>query len=104
MDTRVVSELYFERFTYAQKDNEITFSVQLVSYQNSFKINENHQNNILTLATGNDDIIISVTTMITLATDNDNVSNVHGYCSWLLCYRCFSITTLSKDGIDQLKN
>jgi hypothetical protein len=62
------------------------------------------QNNIFTIATGNDDIIMPVVTMITVAMGNDNVSNAHGYCGWLLCYCWFSTTSFSKVGIDQLKN
>jgi hypothetical protein len=35
---------------------------------------------------------------------NYDVSNAYGYCGWLLCYRWFSTTSLSKVGIGQLKN
>jgi hypothetical protein len=38
--------------------------MQLVSCQYSSKINRNHQNNILTVTTGNDDVIIPVATMV----------------------------------------
>jgi hypothetical protein len=38
--------------------------MQLVSCQNSYEINGNHQNNILTIATSNDDNIMSVATMV----------------------------------------
>jgi hypothetical protein len=64
MDVQVASELCFGCFTYAQKDSEITFQMHLVSYQNSSEINGNHQNNILTVAMGNDDVIIPVATMV----------------------------------------
>jgi hypothetical protein len=52
MNVHVASELHFGCFTYAQKYNEITFPMQLVSCQNSSEINRNHQNNILTVAMG----------------------------------------------------
>jgi hypothetical protein len=64
MDVQVASDLSFGRFTYAHKDNKITFLMQLVSCQNSFEINENHQNNILTLATDNDDVIMPDATVV----------------------------------------
>jgi hypothetical protein len=51
MDTHVTSKLPFGYFTYAQKDNEIIVLMQLVSYQNLSRINKNHRNNILTVAT-----------------------------------------------------
>jgi hypothetical protein len=38
--------------------------MQLVSYRDSFRINGIHQNNILTVAMSNDDIIMSVTTVV----------------------------------------
>jgi hypothetical protein len=44
--------------------------MQQVSWRNSYRISENYRSNILTVATGNDDIIIA-----------------RGYCGWLLCYR-----------------
>jgi hypothetical protein len=104
MAAQVRSKLHFECFTYAQKDNKITFSMQPVSYWNSSRINGNHQNNILTLATSNDDVIMSVATVITIAMGNDDVSNARDYCGWLLRYHWFSTPLLSKVGIDQLKN
>jgi hypothetical protein len=64
MDIQIASELCFGCFTCAQKDNGITFPLQLVSYQNSSGINENHQNNILAIATGSDDIIMPVATVV----------------------------------------
>jgi hypothetical protein len=59
MDIQVVYELRFGYFTYAQKDNKIIFSTQLNSCQNSFRINRNHRNNIITVATGNDNVNIT---------------------------------------------
>jgi hypothetical protein len=41
-----------------------------------------------------------VATVVTIATSIDDVSNVHGYCGWLLYYRWFSTTSLSKHGTD----
>jgi hypothetical protein len=79
MDAHVASELHFGCFTYAHKDNEISFSMQLASYQNSSRINENHQNNILTVATGNDDVSMLVATVITIDMGNDDVSNARDY-------------------------
>jgi hypothetical protein len=87
MDVQVASDIRFGCFIYAQKNNEITFLMQPVSCQNLSEINGNHQNNILTVATGNDD-----------------VSNARGYCGWLLWDRWFSTTSLSKVGTDKLKN
>jgi hypothetical protein len=51
MDAKIASGLHFGCFTYAQKDNEITFSMQLVSCQNLSEINGNYQNSMLTVAT-----------------------------------------------------
>jgi hypothetical protein len=51
-------------FYICTKSNEITFPMQLVSCQYSSKINRNHRNNILTVTTGNDDVIIHVATMV----------------------------------------
>jgi hypothetical protein len=42
----------FGCFTYAQKGNEITFTMQLVSCQNSCGINKNYQKSMLTVLTG----------------------------------------------------
>jgi hypothetical protein len=56
MDVQVAFELRFKCFTYGWKDNEITLPMQLVSCQNSFEINGDHRNNILTVATANDDV------------------------------------------------
>jgi hypothetical protein len=42
--------------------------MQLISCQNSFKINRKHQNNILTVATGMITVIIPVATVIIVAT------------------------------------
>jgi hypothetical protein len=87
MDVQFTSELCFGHFTYAEKDNEITFLMQLVSYRNPSGINGNHQNNILTVATGNDDVIRPMATVV----------------------GCYAIAGLvpphsSKMGIDQFKN
>jgi hypothetical protein len=38
--------------------------MQLVSYQNSSEYNENHQNNILIVATSNDDVIMPMATAV----------------------------------------
>jgi hypothetical protein len=57
-------KLRFGHFTYDQKDNETIFSMQLVPYRNSSGINGNHQNNILIVAMGNDDVIMPVTTVV----------------------------------------
>jgi hypothetical protein len=46
-----------------KKGKEITFPMQLVSCQNSSKINGNHQNNILTVAMGIADVIMPVGTV-----------------------------------------
>jgi hypothetical protein len=46
------NQLHFRCSTYAQKGNEITFSIQLVLYQNSSRINGNNQNSMLTGVTG----------------------------------------------------
>jgi hypothetical protein len=50
--------------------------MQLVSYRN----------NILTVATSNDDVIILMATVVTIVMGNDDISNVCGYFGWLLCY------------------
>jgi hypothetical protein len=73
--------------------------MQLVSCQNSSGINKK----ILTVARGNNDIIMPVATMVTIAMDNYDISNARGYCGWLLCYCWSGTTSLSKVGIDQLK-
>jgi hypothetical protein len=78
--------------------------MQLVSYQNSYKINRNTQNNILIVDTVNDGIIMPMTTVVTIGTCNDDASNACGYYGWLLCYHWFSTTLLSEIGIDQLKD
>jgi hypothetical protein len=52
MDVQVTSKLSFRYFTYVQKDSGITYSMQLVTCQNSSRINRNHRNNVLTVATG----------------------------------------------------
>jgi hypothetical protein len=45
------SKLYFRRPTYVQKANETIFPLQLILYTNSPRINENHRNNVLIVAT-----------------------------------------------------
>jgi hypothetical protein len=50
MNAKITSVLHFRRSTYALKGKYIIFLIQLVSYQNSFRINENHQNSILIVA------------------------------------------------------
>jgi hypothetical protein len=62
------SVLDVERFTYVQKDNEITFPMQLISCWNSSRININHRNNILTVVTDNDDVIMHVATSLLVTT------------------------------------
>jgi hypothetical protein len=43
---------------------KIIFLMQLLSCRNSSEINGNHRNNILTVATGNDDVIMPVATVV----------------------------------------
>jgi hypothetical protein len=64
MGIKVASKLHFGCFIYAQKDNEITFLMQLISYRNSSGINGNYQNNILTIVTANDDIIMPMAIVV----------------------------------------
>jgi hypothetical protein len=80
MDAHIASEFRFGCFTYAHKDNEISFSMQLASYQNSSRINGNHRNNLITVATGNDDVSMLVASVITIDMSNDDVSNARDYC------------------------
>jgi hypothetical protein len=63
-DAKIASELRFRRSIYAYKVKEITFTMKLITCQNSYRINRNDQNNIPIVATGIVDVIMLVATVV----------------------------------------
>jgi 16S rRNA A1518/A1519 N6-dimethyltransferase RsmA/KsgA/DIM1 with predicted DNA glycosylase/AP lyase activity len=51
MDVQVASELCFKYFTYAQKDNEIIFSMQIDIISKFIRNQQESLNNVLIVAT-----------------------------------------------------
>jgi hypothetical protein len=99
-DAQIAFRLNFVRSTYAQKAKEINFPIKLDPCPNSSRINRNHRNNALRVAT----CIADITSALCYYNNSSNGHCWHPQCPLLLCFYLFSTTSLSKIGTELLKN